>query len=82
MQLSLDFSGKMALNGKKLEPITARVPSDFRTIFQIISSKLNLNESELARKYLIAGLKQDLGEIFMLESNLQKSLGEIIANIK
>jgi hypothetical protein len=79
MQMKFDFSGKLNLDGKKTEPIITRVPADFKTIFQIILKKRKLDESSLARLYLIEGVKKDLGELFILESNLSKSLGEILS---
>ena len=81
MQIKLDFSKKPILDvdpNKKTERIAVACSEDFKEFFQRFCKLLKTNESELAQRYILEGMKNDLANIFLPQPHLDKSLREIL----
>jgi len=83
MQLNLDFHKKPILDvdpNKKTERVAVACSTEFKDFFKMFCTILKSNESELAYRYILEGMKEDLANIFMAQPHLDKSLRDILKN--
>lgn len=80
-QLTLDFSRPPISvdTGKKTERISFSGSSDLKEFLETCAVKQGLSVSELCQRYVIEGLKNDIGTMLLIQANMQKSLEEIMA---
>ncbi len=81
-QLTLDFSKINPLvsdNGKKTERIPFTCSSEFKEFLELFARVLDITVSELCNRYVLEGMRSDLGSLFMAQPHLDKTLRELLA---
>ena len=81
-QLNLDFSKVNPLvsdPGKKTERITFTCSSEFKEFLELFSRVQEMTVSELCHRYILEGMRSDLGNLFMAQPHLDKTLRELLA---
>ena len=76
--LNLPFNHPKILMGKREKRITVACSDEFRQVFELVARIQNSNPSELGFRYLLEGLKNDLGNMFMYEPHLDSTLRNIL----
>lgn len=83
MQLNLDFSAvQHSQDGKKLEKIPVACSDELKSFVSIMAQRQGVTVSELAHRYIVEGLKEDVVRLFIPEPHLDKSLREIMSKFK
>jgi len=79
-QLVLDFSRPAALadSGKKTEKITFTGSEELKTFIYQFASLQKISVSELIQRYVILGLKEDLGSMLLTQANQEKTLEQLL----
>jgi hypothetical protein len=77
-QLRLDFSAKPIISGKKRQRIAIPCSDEFLSILDILSTKFGTTRAELAFNYVLEGMQKSLGNAFMAEPHLDKSLRQLL----
>ena len=78
MQLNLDFQPRIS-SGKKTERITITCSDEFKTLVNLISKLTNTDVSVMGHRYFIEGMQRDIGNVFMAEPHVEKSLRDILS---
>lgn len=78
-QLSLNFSKSKITSGKKLSRIPVACSEEFKSFVEMVARILDVSTSELSHRYILEGMQRDIGNIFMSEPHLDKSLKQIIS---
>ena len=82
VQLTLDLSKVRHVeppkDGKKLKRIGAACSEDFKDLLDLVCRLRGSTESELTFEYVLRGIREDLGNVFMAEPHLDKTLREAI----
>jgi len=77
-QLTLDFSAKPIISGKKRQRLAIPCSDEFLAILDILSAKFGTTRAELAFSYVLDGMQKSLGNAFMAEPHLDKKLSDIL----
>ena len=77
-QLSIPLNKPSISTGKKDQNITIRCSEKFKELVDFIAKLLDSNASELGQRYFLQGMTQDIGQMFIAEPNLDKTLREIL----
>lgn len=79
-QLTLDFSRPPQLvdSGKKNEKITFTGSEELKTFIYQFASLQKISVSELIQRYVIQGLKEDLGSMLLIQANEEKTLSHLL----
>lgn len=78
-QLVLQLRPRAVDDGKKTARLTCTCTEDFKDFVEKIARLRKTTTSELAYEYILAGLRNDITEIFLPAPHLDKSLREIVA---
>lgn len=76
-QLSLPLNKNSISTGKKDQRITITCSEKFKDLVDFISKLTNSSPSEMGQKYFLEGMMKDIGNMFIAEPYLEKSLREI-----
>ena len=79
-QLNLSFDKPIISNGKKDQRITITCSERFKELVDFIASLTNSSPSEMGQKYFLEGMMKDIGNMFMAEPHLEKTLRQILNN--
>ena len=79
-QLKLDFSKPRIVQGKKTERLTITCSTEFKSVVDLLCRLTGQSVSELGQRYFIAGMQNDLGNVFMAEPFLEKKLSSLLGN--
>ena len=83
MQTNFDFSqAQHHEDGKKLKRLPTAVSEDLKTFVEMMATKQRVSASELVHKYIVKGLKDDIGDVFFPEPHLDKTLRELLGKYK
>jgi len=78
-QLKLPLNKPPISTGKKTQRITFTCTDKFKEFVNFVANHLlDSNESELGQRYFLEGLTRDIGQFFLAEPNLEKTLREIL----
>ncbi len=79
-QLVLDFSQPAQLvdGGKKNEKITFTGSEELKSFIYQFANLQKISVSELIQRYVIQGLKDDLGSMLLTQANNEKSLSQLL----
>jgi hypothetical protein len=78
LQLNLDFSKPRIAQGKKTERITITCSTEFKSVVDLICRLTGSSPSEIGQRYFISGMQTDLGNVFMAEPHLEKTLAQLM----
>lgn len=78
MQLNLNFSTKPIVSGKKTERLAVPCSEEFLKFLDLLSELLDTSRAELAFQFVLDGMQKALGNAFMAEPHLEKSLKDIL----
>lgn len=78
-QLSLDFSKQKIVSGKKTSRIPIACSEEFKSLVDLVAHLLDSSTSEISHRYILEGIQRDIGNIFMTEPHLDKSLRQIVS---
>jgi hypothetical protein len=78
-QLKLDFTPRPIINGKKNERLTIPCSDEFLQFLDLLSKKYGKSRAELAHFFVLEGMQKALGNAFMAEPHLEKTLNEIMS---
>ena len=79
LQLQLNFQSPQLSIGKRTERLTVTCSAELKNIVETICRMTGETVSEAGHRYFLAGLKDDIGRIFMAEPHLDKTLSNLIA---
>jgi len=79
-QMQLSFNNTVS-SGKKDQRITITCSEKFKELVDFISNLTDSTASEMGQRYFLDGMMKDLGQMFMAEPHLEKSLREILNKI-
>jgi len=79
-QVTLDFTRAPELvdSGKKLEKLTFTGSGDLKKFIYDFAAIQKTSVSELIQRYVILGLKEDLGTMLLTQANQEKTLGQLL----
>lgn len=79
-QLTLDFSSKPIVSGKKRQRLAIACSDEFLAILDILSAKFGTTRAELGFSYILEGMQRSLGNAFMAEPYMDKKLKDLLGN--
>jgi hypothetical protein len=83
IQLNLDFSAvQHPSDGKKLEKIPVACSDELKSFVSKMADLQKITVSELAHRYIVEGLKEDVVRLFIPEPHLDKSLRDLLSKFK
>jgi len=77
-QLRLDFSAKPIMAGKKTQRIAIPCSDEFLRFLDLLASITGRTRAELAFDFVLRGMQQMIGNVFMAEPHLEKSLRAVL----
>lgn len=77
-QLKLPLNKTSISTGKKDQRITITCSEKFKELVDFIAKLTDANPSELGQRYFLEGMMKDMGQMFMTEPHLEKTLREIL----
>ena len=81
-QVSIDFSRpKRRDDGKKMERIPVACSSDLKEFVARMATIQGSTVSEIAHRYIVEGMKNDLANIFLPEPHMNKSLRDVLSKL-
>ncbi len=80
-QVGFDFSRTRPLiqDGKKEARIPTACSPEFLEFVKLMAHVQGTTVSEMTHRYIVKGLKEDIGDKFMPEPHLDKTLRELLA---
>ena len=76
-QIRLDLRNRIT-TGKKTQRLAIPCSEEFLEMLDRQAVKLNTTRAELAYRYVLNGMKETLGEIFLVELHGDKRLSELL----
>lgn len=78
-QLKLDFSGRLSLDGKLTERLVIPITTEFMSDLKKMAPKKNFPDvANLVRPWIIERYAQEYGMLALLESNINRPLGDLL----
>jgi len=77
-QLKLDFSTKPIISGKKRNRLSIPCSDEFLIILEKLAEMSGTSRAELGFKFVLEGMQKTLGNVFMAEPHLDKTLRDLL----
>lgn len=77
--LNLTFNQPRIVSGKREKRISITCSDEFKSVLELVARIQDSNPSEIGFRYLLEGIKNDLGNMFIAEPQLDSTLREILA---
>lgn len=76
--MKLDFSARPIVSGKKNQRIAIPCSEEFMAFLDMLARMTGKTRAELAFDFVLEGMQRTMGNVFMAEPRLEKSLRDLL----